>query len=406
MMTTSLTRWFCVIAAQMGVLGIFSGPVAAQPRRYVRFEIDPDYEKVLKSRLQLGQFKDLVKKMVADPTNLPIDKKQIEDLKLDNDEFKKAVKDWVDNDPQLKQALVDWMIQNPPDKQVEEVKKLRQDLDEMLKEMPADPIKRVDDAPIITGALPDAPEAPEPESLAAMAERAMRQLGDTKFGDWMGKSPSWKRAFSDLQTSINNPGAMRWRDWQGRLSMPDGGMWKFGQGALDQFKQLPKPDLEGWSLPGIGNAAVPSLGRPVLPDLAGPSLPSLSTGASWFVFGLVVLFVGWHMMRWTQTSRKPRHGHRVQLGPWPVQPSAVSTRAELILAFDYLALWSLGLNVKSWNHRAIARSLSEQAPTLAQFASALAGLYELARYTDGADLLTDAEREQARRSLCQIAEAL
>ena len=36
----------------------------------------------------------------------------------------------------------------------------------------------------------------------------------------------------------------------------------------------------------------------------------------------------------------------------------------------------------------------------------LAAVYEHARYTDGADLLGDAEREQARRALVQLAEAL
>jgi hypothetical protein len=91
------------------------------------------------------------------------------------------------------------------------------------------------------------------------------------------------------------------------------------------------------------------------------------------------------------------------LGPWPVRPEDVSTRTELIRAFDYLALLRLGPAARSWHHRAVARqwaALSEasQAP-----AETLAGLYETARYTDGPEALTDAERERARQALLTLA---
>jgi hypothetical protein len=97
---------------------------------------------------------------------------------------------------------------------------------------------------------------------------------------------------------------------------------------------------------------------------------------------------------------------RPNLGPWPVRPEAVSTRAELIAAFDYLALWTLGLAAKSWNHQAVARRWCDAAPACAASAQHLAELYEEARYTIGAEELPEALRERARQSLVRLAEAI
>jgi hypothetical protein len=88
-----------------------------------------------------------------------------------------------------------------------------------------------------------------------------------------------------------------------------------------------------------------------------------------------------------------------------VRPEAVASRADLIRAFDYLALITLGLGVTSWNHHAVAQAWSTQSPAVAATAHALARLYEQARYTGGAEALTESERALACRSLLHIAEA-
>ena len=67
---------------------------------------------------------------------------------------------------------------------------------------------------------------------------------------------------------------------------------------------------------------------------------------------------------------------------------------------------TLGLAVQCWNHHAVAQQWHTQAPACGASAHALASLYEQARYTEGVETLTAAEREQARRSLVQLAEAL
>jgi hypothetical protein len=143
------------------------------------------------------------------------------------------------------------------------------------------------------------------------------------------------------------------------------------------------------------------------PNVGGPSYPSLSFGntVTWVLVAALCLLLGWTVLRWRKRST-PVTAARPALGPWPVRPDAVATRADLIRAFDYLALWTLGLAVKSWNHHAVARSWQDRSSACAASAAALASLYEQARYTNGADALPDVERDAARRALKQIAEAL
>ena len=213
----------------------------------------------------------------------------------------------------------------------------------------------------------------------------------------------------DLRNSINNPNSSRWNldDWQRRLRLQDSKLGKLGEGAIDGLRNLPRPNLKGWGLPTpkLPRVAAPNVTAPGLPTFTGPSLPSMGTAALWIALALLLMLVGWQLLRWSGKAAPP-HDPRAQMGPWPVRPDAVVTRAELVQAFDYLALWSLGLDVRSWNHVAIARQWREQAPALAESAQALEALYEQARYTDGADSLNDADRGQARRALVQLAEAL
>jgi hypothetical protein len=150
----------------------------------------------------------------------------------------------------------------------------------------------------------------------------------------------------------------------------------------------------------VGEIPTPNLGAPGV-----PTGPSLSKSTTWMLFILLCLLVGWRLLRWGK-RKAPADEARPDLGPWPVRPEAVATRADLVRAFDYLALWTLGLAVASWNHHAVVHRWCEKSPACAETAQALALLYEQARYTAGTKTLTDAEHALARRSLLQIAEAL
>lgn len=377
-------------------------PTCAQdgPRQYKKFDISPEFEKRFEERLQmekqLSRLKNLIKQIAADPSKMPINPSQLDD------NLKKALKDWATNDPQLRDALKDWLKQNPPGKLPDDMKKFQEEMTAILDKPPKiDPVKAIE--------LPKAkidPAKPKAEPLAKAAERAMKRAENTKFGDWLRDSPAWNRAFEDLRSSINSPDAAQFKmgDWPSKL--PDGdGFWNLGQGTLERLRGLPTPDLGRWtpSLPTFAGLPAPDISAPSLP--AGPSMPSVGTWGTWLLFAAISLLVAWQMLRWSKRSSKAPDG-RAKLGPWPVQPDAVSTRAQLVQAFDYLALLTLGLGVQCWNHHAVARKWRTQAPTCAASAHTLASLYEQARYTDGVEPLKDTDRDQARRLLLQLAEAL
>ena len=383
-----------------------------QPRKYVEFKFDPNFQQGIKDRLnlerQLGPLKDLVKHIAADPSKFPLDPEQIKAMKLDTPELKNALKDWVANDPKLKQQLEDWVKQNPLNKQQGDANQFQQDLKKILDDAP----KNVN-LPKTIEFPKELPQTkaielpkPKPDGLAKVTERAMEQAENSKLGDWLRDSPAWKQAFVDLRSSMDNPDSPRFKfgDWQDKLRMPDGKMGQLGEGALGRLKDLPRPNLGRFS-PSLPNVSLPNVAAPSIPNFGAPSMPSVGTGTTWILFALLCLLVGWQMLRWTKGAA-PVVDPRVQLGPWPVRPEAIATRAELIQAFNYLALLTLGVNVESWNHVAITRSWRDRTPACVESAQALAFLYEQARYTEGAQTLTEAERDQARRSLTHLAEAL
>jgi hypothetical protein len=153
--------------------------------------------------------------------------------------------------------------------------------------------------------------------------------------------------------------------------------------------KIPMPNL------GIGNP---------LSGLKFPQLPSGSLAISqvviWALVALGLALVLWQMVR--RVGRVGRPGPGWQVGPWPVDPARISSRADLIAAFEHLALLCLGLQVRSWNHRAIGDSLGTD-PERRRAALELASLYEWARYAPEMDALSDQALAGARRDLCFLA---
>jgi hypothetical protein len=404
MKTRSLSQ--CLVASV--VLLRIAVPMCAQeePRQYKKFEIAPEFEKLFKERLQmeqqLGPLKDFIKKIAADPSKMPFDPATLKNFKLDDD-FKKALRDWAANDPQLRNALKDWIKKNPPGQQPVEMKKFHAALKKIL-ETPKPPTSKAAEVPKVKIAPPE----PKADPLAKVTERAMKRAENTGLGDWLRESPAWNRAFDDLRSSIGNPDAARFKlgDWQDNIKVPDGMMGNLGEGTLDRLRGLPTPDFKAWtpSLSAVGNLPTPDLAAPSLPG-GGSGLPAVGKSGTWVLLAVFCLFIVWQLLRLGKRTAAVADARAV-FGPWPVRPEAVTTRADLVQAFDYLALLTLGLGVQSWNHHAVARQWRAQAPATTETALALASLYEQARYTDGVETLTDAERAQARRSLLQLAEAL
>jgi hypothetical protein len=414
-MKMTVTRWLLASLATLGFVG--STPAQPEPnaRKYVEFPIDPNFEKGLRERLVMekdrAHWEELIKKIVADPSKLPVTKDDLKKLKLDDPDNQKKFKDWVASDPALKKAIQDLVKQKQGDLQPPEVKKLQDDFKKILEDVKKGKVEPPDfNKGIGPGFKPPEPPRPKEDGFVRTTEKVMKQAENSRLGDWLRDSPAWKRAFKDLKTSINSEDMSQWKvgEWQKKLHLPEGKIGELGEGALERIRNLPRPHFEGVrpNLPAIGNLGVPKIGAPQVPDFSTPTLPTISSGFLWLLLIALFLLAAWMLLRWSRRAARARAGAGAQLGPWPVRPEAVSTRGELVVAFDYLALLTLGFGVQSWNHHAITRSWAEKAPDCAATARRLALLYELARYTEGADALTPPQRDQARQALVQLSEAL
>jgi hypothetical protein len=151
----------------------------------------------------------------------------------------------------------------------------------------------------------------------------------------------------------------------------------------------------------------PSMGSGGGVGSVGSSTGTLSAGGAVL---LAVLLVGVAAIvvllltraRWAGAVAGKRGWH---LGPWPVDPARIATRAELVRAFNYLAFLLLGRQAEHFNHRAVAEQIGDSAAERQPVADALARLYEHARYAPADEDLSPADLQQARRDLCLLAGA-
>jgi hypothetical protein len=160
----------------------------------------------------------------------------------------------------------------------------------------------------------------------------------------------------------------------------------------DFFSRLPRSSRSEWSsrpqvsAPSVGNLEMPNRGTLRLILFIG--------------LGIIACALVWKLLTERRAALAASGLSAWRLGPWPVDPAQVSTREELIRAFEYLSLLRFGRAARSWNHRAIEKRLSAQSQEAAQH---LAILYERARYAPPADPLAEDEVREARRDLCLLA---
>jgi hypothetical protein len=267
--------------------------------------------------------------------------------------------------------------------------------------------KILDGIRIDPGDMPDfrqpipqpAPQEPlDPDRLARWTRDLLRDIDETRVGDFLRESPAWQRALTSLEQSVRLPSGKL--DWLGKLPegwglpqgwLPQPGSWPMGRlpVSLPRWRFSP-PRLGGFN-PGLGGG--PRLG-------GGPSLGGApDTALAWALVPVLLGLLAWLFYR--QLGRAPGSVESARrLGPWPVDPARIATRTELIQAFEYLARFRLGDEVLSWNHRAVAQRLGQDRG--ADDAGALAQLYELARYTVGDEALAPSEQTAARRCLAAL----
>jgi hypothetical protein len=124
-------------------------------------------------------------------------------------------------------------------------------------------------------------------------------------------------------------------------------------------------------------------------------------GLKWLLLVVAVAalaFLAWRGLGWYRDHQE-KLASQWRLGPWPVQPQAVSTREQLVLAFEHLALMLLGLPARSYSHKDVAREVGG-VPV-----KELAAAYEKARYAPASDEMSEAEIARARKLLCDLAGA-
>jgi len=164
-------------------------------------------------------------------------------------------------------------------------------------------------------------------------------------------------------------------------------------------KDLPNVDLHGIA----GDLHLPSLDFDGAAPLrsAGPVLGTIADVLPAVTIAIAVL-VALAVLRTMRARRSDALALAAVIGPWPVAPSRVESRDQLIRAFDYLAQLRLGPQAKTWHHRAVAERLPRAADERSP-AEKLANLYEWARYSPEKSEPSPAALAEAREQLSQLA---
>jgi hypothetical protein len=176
-------------------------------------------------------------------------------------------------------------------------------------------------------------------------------------------------------------------------------------------KYLPKPG--NWLSDNVRPRSGPRVGSlPRLPSPSSSSVPRVSGGGLLRFIVIVaavalLLFVAWKSRGlWAGALLRGRSSEW-RLGPWPVRPDQVSTRGDLVRAFEHLALMCLGLPARNHHHLDLGQLIADQ-PSLdpdrrRDAALTLARLYEQARYTPDDEPLSPQDVADARRELGYLA---
>lgn len=261
----------------------------------------------------------------------------------------------------------------------------------------------------------DGPDDEFQEQIAEWTREMMERLEHSRLGEHLRDSAAWRRTLRELEGFLSDRDGSRFG-----LAAP-------GLGNLGERLRLPRnwkvslPETSWLEMPDV---SLPSIGRPNfrlrLPhlDLGGPrfggprgfgsgGVEGISSGLLW---GLLLILVGvlvWRLAARSRWRRRVAPNVGWAPGPWPVDPDRVATRAELVQAFEHLALLLLGRAARAWNHRDIAAGMPVGADAGKRLAAnELATLYEQARYAPAHEPLAGPELVVARRHLCLLAGVL
>ena len=369
---------------------------------------------------------DLLKKQKLDPAEA-----------LKNRDFLKGLHDNPSTPEALKKALAHLM--NPdkvplPADVLDELQKFGQDRQADNKPPETGEEKGSDNSQTLTPSKQTAPE----QSRTGRGDGDGAGSGENtppkspsyaeRFVKWLSGSPAMRHALRELGRHAGEEDP-RW----GRLSA-----------GIESVKERWENWSKEWELDRLFSKDADWLAHLMpesLPDLratnAQAALPAVAeTGAgvgNWAAAAVALVLLGGVIFallafraRQAAVHRKQREWH---LGPWPVDPSMVLTRGQLVQAFEYFSLLNLGPDARNWNHRFIAMRLGDEKslrkqdavvrershllaktrplpvndPLHRELVGELAALYEQARYAPPGEMLSEAGLAVARRDLCLLA---
>jgi hypothetical protein len=367
--------------------------------------------------------KDLLKQLTRDK----LTEQQLRFLDANSDKIKALLRD-----PRFQELLEDSLAarkQGQPlsDKQIETFKNLADN--------------RLDPA-----ALPPEPNAtPAPVGAAQDGEKAQPQSGDDNRAEptlpplQPGGASEPKQSWLDrqlgrfanavvdelnnaenseaLQNALRSLGGLK-DGADGSQQLDLGGLWNSATedmaswvsskwdvpGELSEVPAAFYHELRS-AIPEVGNSVNGALARLPNDPLTSPGSGVRADAVAWVVSALMLAAIGWQLLG--RRVAAIRRADAEQLGPWPVEPGAVTSRDDLVRAFEYLAVLRLGAGARSSNHLAVASRLGEDEPESAGRAAAdeLARLYERARYAPEPGPLQESELDAARRDLTLLARA-
>lgn len=182
--------------------------------------------------------------------------------------------------------------------------------------------------------------------------------------------------------------------------------WKLDEAVsrlrLPPLRNLPVPAARGWHLPRLRLPSV-SLGGPGGPGSSAPAGSSSSGSTATLLLAAALAGLIWYALARHRRTLSRARPPQALLAEWPVPPDSVSTREDVIRAFEYLSLVQLGLEARTRHHRALAEGLGGSQAARQHAAAQLAGLYEQARYAPGDEPLPAPDLDAARRSLTLLA---
>ncbi|MBA4189967.1 MAG: hypothetical protein C0467_18435 [Planctomycetaceae bacterium] len=271
------------------------------------------------------------------------------------------------------------------------------------------------------------PEPEEPNDARTKSLQAFAALWERNVGP-LSETPEVQRAL--FEAIGENGFDFDMKDDKGN-SIWD--LLKRGEGSdsnLDDFLKGSGGSGSNW---GLGNWELPKLGDWFgsrrssggnSPSWLGSSSPSprpTPSGSGWSFGGggglialsgkqilIVVLLLALIVMVFYQLKKRVGQESSlafagVGVGAWPVDPRSISTREDVVKAFEYLSVLICGPSAKNWTHSTIATTLADLATTHERTAMMLARLYELARYAPLDEALTHNELVESRKLVCSLA---